>query len=123
MNEDERIALKRILMYIKIARNTDHVTNEYLMHHPMFGESLKTLEGLCDWSEADQVAMKTFTELFLSQTKGKTLKEKGKKMDSMAWRLGKLLAVAAVGYGVAKGVGAIGSHKKETPPSQENGNE
>lgn len=119
MDEEERAILKQILMYLKIARRTDHVTYEYLMHHPVFSENLAKLEKLCGWNAVDEAVARDHAKIFTDQTKGKTLKEKGNKMSSMAWKFGKILAIAAAGYGVAKGVDALHSPKKKTPPEEE----
>ncbi len=130
MDREERAILKRILMYIKIARRTDHITYQFLMNHPAFTDNLRELEKLCGWNAVDQSIAQEHANSFVSQTQGKTLKEKGEKMHGMAHRFGKLLLGAAVvgaaGYGVAKSIGAIGSHgsqkekeEKEKTPSEE----
>jgi len=104
MNYEEKELLRKVLTYIMIARNSDHITHHALMDGETFRtEVLLPLMAMAEWSEADQAEVNKEIREFSENSRGKTLHEKSEMVKS---RISKKWKIGAAGIGIAGIAGA-----------------
>lgn len=104
MDKEEKELLRKVITYILIARNADHITHHALMDGETFRtEVLVPLMAMAEWSETDQAEVKKEIEEFSENSKGKTLHEKSEIVKD---RISKKWKIGATGFGIVGIAGA-----------------